>query len=67
MKKTSGDIIILHMCTKNYDHMMCSFWDMVHGGQTEGWTDGHTHGETGGPTDRRMEKWHVEVGGPPEK
>ena len=20
MKKTPGDIIILHMCTKNYDH-----------------------------------------------
>ena len=25
MKKTSGDIIILHKCTKNYDHMLyCS-------------------------------------------
>ena len=23
-KKTLGDIIILHMCTKNYDHMMYS-------------------------------------------
>ena len=22
MKKTPGDIIILQMCTKNYDHMM---------------------------------------------
>ena len=22
MKKAPGDIIILHMCTKNYDHMM---------------------------------------------
>ena len=22
MKKTPGDIIILHMCTKNYDQMM---------------------------------------------
>ena len=24
MKKTPGDIIILHMCTKNYDQMMYS-------------------------------------------
>ena len=25
MKKTSGDIIILHKCTKNHDHMLyCS-------------------------------------------
>ena len=30
MKKTPGDIIILHMCTKNYDQMMYSSWDMVH-------------------------------------
>ena len=29
MKKTPGDIIILHICTKHYDHMMYSFWDMV--------------------------------------
>ena len=28
-KKTPGDIIILHMCTKNYDQMMYSSWDMV--------------------------------------
>ena len=28
MKKSPGDIIILHMCTKNYDHMM--YGDMVH-------------------------------------
>ena len=36
MKKESGDIIILHMYTKNYDHMMYSSWDMVH----DRWTDG---------------------------
>ena len=30
MKKTSGDIIILHKCTKNYDHMLCCPWDKVH-------------------------------------
>ena len=29
MKKTPGDIIILHMCTKNYDQMMYGSWDMV--------------------------------------
>ena len=34
-KKTLGDIIILHMCTKNYDHMMYSSWDMVHDGRME--------------------------------
>ena len=27
-KKKPGDIIILHMCTKNYDHMMYGSWDM---------------------------------------
>ena len=29
MKKASGDIIILRMCTKNYDHMIYSSWDIV--------------------------------------
>ena len=29
MKKTPRDII-LHTCTKNYDQMMYSSWDMVH-------------------------------------
>ena len=29
-KKTPGDIIILHMCTKNYDQIMYSSWDMLH-------------------------------------
>ena len=28
-KKNAGDTIILHMCTKNYDQMMYSSWDMV--------------------------------------
>ena len=27
-KKTPGDIIILHKCTKNHDHMLYCFWDM---------------------------------------
>ena len=29
MRKTPGNIIILHMCTKNYDQMMYLSWDMV--------------------------------------
>ena len=29
MKKTPEDIIILHMCIKNFDHMMYSSWDMA--------------------------------------
>ena len=28
MKKIAGDIIILHMCTKNHNHMMYGSWDM---------------------------------------
>ena len=36
-KETPGDIIILHMYTKNYDHMMYSSSDMVHNEQTDGW------------------------------
>ena len=35
-KKTPEDIIILQMCTKTYDHMMYSSWDMVRNGQTDG-------------------------------
>ena len=30
MKKLPGDIIILHKCTKNHDHMLYCSWDMVH-------------------------------------
>ena len=30
LKKTPGDIIILHKCTKNHDHMLYCSWDMVH-------------------------------------
>ena len=33
-----GDIIILHMCTKIYDQMMCGSWDMVCDGRTDGGT-----------------------------
>ena len=28
MKKSSGDVIVLHMCSKNHDHMMYASWDM---------------------------------------
>ena len=51
MKKMPGDIIILHMCTKNYDQMMYGSWDMVRDGQTDRRTDGR-------------KKWHIEVGAP---
>ena len=30
MKKTPEDIIILHMCTITYDHMMYGSWDIKH-------------------------------------
>ena len=29
-KKMPGDIIILHNCPKNYDHMLHCFWDTFH-------------------------------------
>ena len=29
MKKFAGDINILHMCTKNHDHMLYCSWDMA--------------------------------------
>ena len=29
MKKMPGDIIIVYMCTKNYDQMMYGSWDIV--------------------------------------
>ena len=45
------DIIILHMCTKNYDHMMYGSWDMVH----NRWMD------------EQITKWHLEMGAPPKK
>ena len=41
-KKISGDIIILHTCTKNHDHIMYGSRDMVHDGWIDRWTDGRT-------------------------
>ena len=37
MKKTHGDIIILHKYPKNYNQMMYSSWDMVHSGCNYFW------------------------------
>ena len=36
MKKIPGDIIILHMCTKDYNHMVYSSWDMLRDRQVDG-------------------------------
>ena len=35
MQKAPGDIIILHMRTKDYDQMMYGSWDVVRDGQTD--------------------------------
>ena len=51
MKKNPGDIIILHMCTTNYGHMMYSSWDMV----CDRWTNRQTD-----------KKSDIEVGAPPK-
>ena len=40
-KKTPGDIIILHMCTKNYDSVHGS-WDVVRDGRADEQTDRRT-------------------------
>ena len=50
MKKMAEDIIILHMCTKNYDHMINSSSDMVCGRRTNGWTDRRMAYRGGCPT-----------------
>ena len=39
-KKMPGDIIILHICTKNYNQMMYSSWDMVQDRRTGRQMDG---------------------------
>ena len=54
MKEIYGDIIILHVCNKNYDQMMYGSWDMVHDRRTDGQTNS-------------QKKWHIEVGDPPKK
>ena len=52
--KTPGYIIILHMCTKNYDQITCGSWDIVHSRQTDGGTD-------------EQKKRLKEMGAPPKK
>ena len=39
MKKMPEDIIILHIYTKKYDHMMYGSWDKVRDRRTDGRTD----------------------------
>ena len=45
MKKTPGNIIILHMYTKNYYHMIYGSWYIVHNRQM----------------DRQMDRWVEKV------
>ena len=40
MKKALGGIIILHMCSKNYDQMIYGSGDVVRDGWMERWMDG---------------------------
>ena len=57
-RKKPGDIIILHMCAKNYDHVMYGSWDMV------------CNRQTGRQAERQIDgwkKWHIEVGAPIKK
>ena len=49
MKKMPGDVIILHICTKNYDQMKYGSWDMVHDRRTEGPTAGKSDIQVGTP------------------
>ena len=53
-KKTPGDVIILHMCTKNYDQVMYGSWEMV----CKGWADGQKkwHIEVGAPPKNKNKK-----------
>ena len=43
MEKTSGDIIILHMHTKNNDHMISGSWNIVFDRRTDGRTEKVTY------------------------
>ena len=56
-KKTPGDIIILHMCSKKL--WSDDIWLSRYGAWCmDGWMDGQTDG---------WKKWHIEVGAPPKK
>ena len=65
MKKTPGDIITLHMCTKKYDQMMYGSWDMLRDGRTDVQMDVRMDERTDRWTDGRK-KWHIEVGALPK-
>ena len=56
-RKTPGDIIIFHMCNKNYYHMMYGSWDMVRDRWTEGLKKRHI--EAGAPPKNSMLKMHL--------
>ena len=55
MKKTTRDIIILHMFTKNYDQMMYGSWDMLHDRQMDKWMNRRADGPTDRQTDRKSD------------
>ena len=58
MKKTSGNIIILHI---HIDDMMNSSWDMVQNGRMGRQTDRQTDRQIDG-----QKKWCIEVGASPK-
>ena len=43
INKTPGDILILHICAKNYDQMIYISWDMVRDRRTDRWTEKVTY------------------------
>ena len=55
MKTTPGDIIILHMRTRNYDKMMYGSWEIVHNRRMDGQTEKVTY-EVGAPPKNRSYK-----------
>ena len=60
-KNTPGDIIILQMCTKNYDQMTYGSWDIVHNRWMDGngWMDGHV--EVGAPPKNNISRTKTHI------
>ena len=58
MKNASGDMIILHLCTTNYDQMMYSSWDMA----GDRWKDRQKKWniEVGTPLEK-MIRWGIKI------
>ena len=58
-KKTPGDIIILHRCTINDNHMMYGSWDMKRDGQNflSFWTVFCTFTHPNNPQNQNKKKW----------